>query len=221
VMPLVSGLTAAVPDFTTRAEAMLRQTSHFDWAVLCFVGLAFYVYSVEAERRRWDIVLAGLGFWCMDWFNELANSAVLHISHRAALWTVTGTTTYLILIGLTAEISLLFLITGVVFVKMLPRDRTARVAGMPNRLVYVVGFSCLSVGIEIVLHAVGVLHWAYWWWNVPFVPLIVVFGYMTFYGLAAWIFDMGADHRRQLAVVGAVAGVDAALALSLGLAGWL
>jgi hypothetical protein len=51
--------------------------------------------------------------------------------------------------------------------------------------------------------------------------LIVVFGYMTFFGIAAWVYDMGADHRRQLRVVGTLAAVVLALGVGLGIAGWL
>ena len=52
-------------------------------------------------------------------------------------------------------------------------------------------------------------------------PLIVVFGYMTFFGIAAWVYDMGADRRRQLRVLGVLAAVDATAAVGLGLGGWL
>ena len=48
--------------------------------------------SVEVERRRWDIVLAGITLWLVDWFNEVVNALVLHFTDRAALWTVTGDT---------------------------------------------------------------------------------------------------------------------------------
>jgi hypothetical protein len=207
--------------FTRQAEQMLRDPVAFQWSTVFLLSVVFYVYAVEVERRRWDIILAGLTLWCMDWFNELVNSAVLHISNRAALWTVTGHTSYLILIGLTIELTLFFLVAGVVFVKMLPLEPKLRILGIPNRWVFVVGFSCLSVAVEILLHATGYFHWEYWFWNVPFVPLIVIFGYMTFYGMAAWVFDMGQDHRRQLTVVGAIAGVDLALGVSLAVAGWL
>jgi hypothetical protein len=37
----------------------------------------------------------------------------------------------------------------------------------------------------------------------------VIFGYATFFAVAAWVYDMGRDHRRQLRVVGALALVDA------------
>ena len=214
-------LLGAFTDVTREALRMLRDGSTFEWSTIPLLGFAIYVYAVEVERRRWDIVLAGLAFWLMDWFNELVNSAVLHVSDRAALWTVTGDTSYLILIGLTVEISLLFLVSGVVFVKQLPPDRSLRILGVPNRVFLVLAFSCLCVGIELVLNAIGVFHWEYWWWNTPFVPLIIVFGYATFFGIAAWVYDMGQARRRQLRVVGTLAAVDVVLAVAFGLAGWL
>jgi hypothetical protein len=210
-----------ITSFTRQAEQMLRNPVAFQWSTVFLLGVVFYVYAVEVERRRWDIILAGLALWFMDWFNELINSAVLHISNRAALWTVTGHTSYLILIGLTIELTMFFLIAGVVFVKMLPPDRAVRILGIPNRWVFVVGFSCLSVIVEILLHATGYFHWEYWFWNVPFIPLIVIFGYMTFYGMAAWVFDMNENHRRQATVVGTIAGVDLVLAVAFSFAGWL
>ena len=211
----------AVTDATRHAERMLRDGGNFDWSLVALVGFAFYVYAVEIERRRWDIVLAGLAFWLADWFNEIANSVVLHATNRAPLWTISGNTSYLILIGLTVEISLLFLIAGVVFVKQLPPDRRMRILGIPNRIALITVFSCFCVLVEVFLHAIGVFHWEYWWWNVPFVPLIVVFGYGTFFAIAAWVYDMGRDHRRQLRVVGSLAAVDAAGLVVFGIMGWL
>ena len=211
----------AATDATREALAILRDGSTFEWATVVFLAFAFYVYAVEVERRRWDIVLAGVAFWLMDWFNELANSAIFHASDRAPLWTVTGDTSYLILIGLCIEISILFLVAGVVFVKQLPADPKARILGVNNRLLLVFAFSSLCVVVELFLESTGFFTWEYWWWNTPFVPLIIVFGYMTFFGIAAWVYDMGADSRRQLRVVGALAAVDATAAVALGVAGWL
>jgi len=217
----MSAAILAVTDAARQAEHALRSTSTFQWSTVALLGLAIYVYAVEIERRRFDIVLAGLAFWLMDWFNELANSAIFHASGEAPLWTISGSTSYLILIGLTIEISLLFFVAGVAFVKQLPADRGARILGLSNRLVLVFAFSCFSVLVEVLLHAAGVFHWHYWWWNVPFVPLIIVLGYMTFYGIAAWVYDMGANRRRQLRVVGGLAAIDVLAGVGLGLAGWL
>jgi hypothetical protein len=211
----------AVSDAAREALEILRDGSTFEWSTVALLGFVFYVYAVEVERRRWDIVLAGLAFWFMDWFNELVNSAILHVSDRAPLWAVTGDTSYLILIGLTVEISILFAIAGVVFVKQLPADRSLRILGVPNRVFLVLVFSCLCVAVELFLESTGYFHWDYWWWNTPFVPLIVIFGYATFFAIAAWVYDMGEDRRRQLRVVGTLAAIDVALGVGFGLAGWL
>lgn len=211
----------AITDASREALEILRDGRTFTWSTITLLGLVLYVYSVEVERRRWDIVLAGLAFWFMDWFNELVNSAIFHISDRAPLWTVTGDTSFLILIGLNIEISMLFLIAGIVFVKQLPTDPHMRILGVPNRVFLVLVFSCISVAVEVFLEWTGYFTWEYWWWNTPFVPLIVIFGYATFFGIAAWVYDMGTDHRRQLRVVGAVAAIDVLLAVAFGLAGWL
>ena len=212
----------AVTDAVEEAQKLLRSDQTWQWSTVALLGLCMYVYAVEVERRRFDIVLAGLAFWLMDWFNELANSAILHASDRAPLWATTGDTSYLILIGLTIEISLLFLISGVVFVKQLPADRSMRILGIPNRLFLVTVFSAFCVAVEIFLvEEAGSFHWDYWWWSTSFPFLIVIFGYMTFFGIAAWVYDMGENRRKQLRVVGAVAAIDVVFAVALGIAGWL
>jgi hypothetical protein len=212
----------AVTDAVEEARTILRNGSTWEWSTVALLGLALYVYAVEIERRRFDIVLAGLAFWLMDWFNELGNSAILHATDRAPLWTVTGDTSYLILIGLTVEISLLFLVSGIVFVKQLPADPRQRILGVPNRWLLVFAFSCFCVLVEVFLvEEAGAFHWEYWWWNTSFPFLIVAFGYMTFFGIAAWVYDMGENRRRQLRVVGALAAIDVVAAIALGAGGWL
>ena len=180
----------AVTDFTREAQEILRDPSQFKWYTVTLLLFVAYVYSVEVERRRWDIVLAGATLWLVDWFNEIVNALVLHFTDRAALWTVTGETSYLILIGLTIEISFMFAIFGVVYAKSLPADPRTRILGMPNRLAIGLCFSCVAVFVEVLLHETGYFHWEYWWWNVPFVPLIVVFGYLTFFLSAAYVHDL-------------------------------
>jgi len=214
-------LLAVVPEFVREAQSILRDGATFEWSTVTLLGLVVYVYSVEVERRRWDIILAGLAFLMMDLFNEMVNSAIFHATDRAPLWTVTGDTSYLILIGLTIEIVLLFAISGIAFVKTLPRDPKAKILGIPNRIFMVLLFSLICVGVEVFLHDTGYFHWEYWWWNVPFIPLIVIFGYATFFGVAAWVYDMGSDTRRQVKVVATMAGINLVLGLALGIAGWL
>jgi hypothetical protein len=95
-----------------------------------------------------------------------------------------------IFVGLNIEISLMFAILGIVFVKMLPSDKTRTIWGMPNRWFFVLFNSLLCVFIEILLNAADALIWEYWWWNVPFIPLIVILGYATFMIVSFWVYDM-------------------------------
>jgi hypothetical protein len=222
--PVLSALGALDPsgptDAARQALGQLRDPSNLHWYVVTFLGIVFYVYANEVERKRYDIVAAGLAFFLMDVFNELVNSAWFHASGRAPLWTVTGDTAYLILIGWSIEIVFLFLISGVEFVKFLPTDRHRRILGLPNRWVFIAWWSCFSVFVEVLLHRAGIFHWSWWFWSERFPLFIVVFGYGTFFWIAAKVFDMSSN-RRRFAVVGAMLAVDAVLAVGLGTVGWL
>jgi hypothetical protein len=202
-------LAPAVTHFTREAQGLLRDPSQFKWYTVTLLMFVAYVYSVEIERRRWDIVLAGITLWLADWVNEIANALVLHATGRAAVWTVTGDTSYLILIGLTIEITFMFAIYGVVFVKMLPADPATRILGMPNRLALGLLFSSISVFIEVLLHATGYFHWEYWWWGFPAVPLIVLLGYLWFFLVTSYVYDLR-DTRKQVRFVSGFAAVVAA-----------
>jgi hypothetical protein len=210
-----------VPRFTLEAEHLLRAGGRLQWSTVTLLALVVYVYAVEIERANWSAILAGLTFWLMDWANEIVNALVLHFSGKAALWTVTGSSSFVILIGLTIEISLFFAINGVVFVKLLPADRKSRILGLPNRWALSIALSLVSVGVELLLHADGVFHWYYWWWNVASFPVIVVFGYLTFYVATFWVYDMR-ERTRQLQVVGSLGSLVLGAGLVFGpLLGWI
>jgi hypothetical protein len=213
---------AQYTEFTVRALDQVRNPETLNWSIVILVALVSYVYTVEIEARRWPVVFAGIGFLLMDLFNETINGLVLHLTDHAAIWTTTGGTVYQPLVGLTAEIVFVFSIAGVAFARALPPDRKLKILGINNRWFLVITFSILSVAIELLLRAGGIFHWEYWWWNWPFIPLIVVLGYMPFYGMAAWLYDMGENRRRQLTVLGTVATIDFSLIVLFGpILGWL
>lgn len=221
LLATVAQLAAGTPQFTREAERLLRAPGMFDWSTVTLLALAVYVYAVEAQQSNWSVILAGLAFWLMDWFNEIVNALVLHFDGNAALWTVTGHSSFVILIGLTVEISLFFAINGVVFAKLLPADRASRILGVPNRWAISIGLSLVSVGVELLLHADGVFHWYYWWWNVASFPVIVIFGYLTFYVVSFSVYDMP-RMARKLQVVGGLAALDLVGGLVFGpLLGWI
>jgi hypothetical protein len=212
---------AARTDFTLQALRMVRNPHLFKWYAVTLLAIVIYAYANEVERGRWDVIGAGLAVWLADWFNEIINALVLHATNRAALWTTTGPTAYQILVGLNVEIMFMFALAGIAYAKLLPADRATRVFGIPNRLAVGLGLSIVSVAVELFLHAIGFFHWEYWWWNTPFVLLIIVFGYLWFFVYAAWVYD-APSARKRCTRLGGLAAIDLALGLVFGVGfGWL
>jgi hypothetical protein len=205
----------------TRALAILRDGSRFEWHVIPLLALVLYVYASEIERRNWNVLFAGLAVWGMDWFNEIWNALVFHFTQHAPVWGAPGGTAYLILIGLNVEISLMFAIAGVVVAKTLPADPRLRILGVPNRWLVALAASVSCVVVEVFLNAIGQLTWDWPWWNARTPWLIVVFGYLTFFVVGFWVHDMP-SLRRKAATVGAIYAFDAAaLVVFAGLLGWI
>jgi hypothetical protein len=200
-----------------QALSILRDGSLFQWYVITLFALTVYVYANEIEKRNWSLVFAGLAFWGMDWFNEIWNGLVFHFTQYAPVWGAPGKTAYLILIGLNIEITFMFAIAGVAFSKMLPADRKMKILGIPNRIFMAVVGSAFCVFVEILLHSVGALTWDYPWWNVGAPWLIFLFGYLTFFLVSYWVFDMPTV-RQKLIVVGVIFGVDILALLIFGVA---
>jgi hypothetical protein len=208
-------------DVTLRAQQLVRDPSQFKWYAVALLAFVIYAYANEVERGRYDIIAAGFAVWLADWFNEIINALVLQASGRAPLWATTGPTAYQFLIGLNVEISFMFALAGIVYVKLLPQDRAVRILGMPNRFAVALGLSIVSVAVELFLHASGTFHWHYWWWNVASSPVIVVFGYLWFYLYAAWVYDAPTPRRRWIRL-GGLAVIDVVMGLVFGVGlGWL
>ena len=211
------GYTAA----TQAALAQLRDPSHFQWTIIFTLVLVVYLYAGEVHAGRTRVVAAGLALWFADWINELLNSAFLHLNGVAPFWVETGPTAYQILVGLNAETTMMFLLQGLVYAKMLPADRRVRFLGMDARLVVGVVMSLLCVAVELVLNAIGVLPWHWSFWDVPWgLPFIFGFGYLWFFLAAAWAHDAPTE-RACWTRVGTLAAVAVGLGVVFGLAGWL
>ena len=190
-----------------QALKILRDGSQFQWYVISLFALVVYVYAVEVERKRWDLVFAGLAFWGMDWFNEIWNGLVFHFTQYAPVWGAPGKTAFLILIGLNIEICFMFAIAGITFSKLLPADKRVRVLGLPNRLFFAIAGSVFCVFVEVLLNSVGALTWEYAWWGVRAPWLIFLIGYLPFFLVSFWVFDIE-NIKQKLTVVGLIYTVD-------------
>jgi len=203
------------------ALGVLRDGSQFQWYVIPLLAFVAYVYAREVEARNWKAIFAGLAFWGMDWLNEIGNALVLHFTGHAPVWGAPGQTAYLILIGLNIEICVMFAVSGVVFVKLLPPDKTSRILGVPNRLFVALAGSAACVFVEYLLNAVGALTWDYAWWSRDAPWLIFLVGYLPFFLVAFRVHDM-ASPRRQALVVGALLAIVTVCLVVFGaVLGWI
>jgi hypothetical protein len=208
-------------EFAQQALENLRNGDLFNWTVVPTLVLVIYVYSVEVERRNWNVFFAGLALWGVDWFNEIWNGLVFHFTQYAPVWGAPGDTAFLILIGLNIEICLMFAFLGVAAAKMLPANPRTKILGLPNRWFLALTLSITCVVVELFLNAVDALTWDYWWWSARSPLPIVVFGYLHFFVVAFWVHDMKRV-RSKAFTVGAIYAFDAVCLILFGaVLGWI
>jgi hypothetical protein len=127
----------------------------------------------------------------------------------------------LILIGLNIEIMFMFAVSGIIWCKMLLPKKEDRILGIPNRWAVAIGGSVFCVFVEYLLNSVGALTWDYTWWNRGAPWLIFLFGYLIFFIVAFWVFDMD-SLKRKIQVVSGIWIFDiVCLILFIGVFGWI
>ncbi len=183
-----------------QALAILRDVTQFKWYVIPLLALLFYIYTVEVEKKNWNLVLAGLAFWGMDWINEIWNAVAFHFNGYAPVWGAPAGTAYLILIGLNIEICFMFAISGIIWGKMLLPEKKAKILGLPNRWFFAIAGSIFCVVIEIILNKIGALTWEFPWWNARVPWLIFLIGYLHFFAMSFWVYDMKTMKSKLIAV---------------------
>jgi uncharacterized membrane protein len=205
----------------SEALKILRDGSLFQWYIIPLFALTVYVYAAEVERQNWSLVFAGLAFWGMDWFNEIWNGLVFHFTQYAPVWGAPGKTAFLILIGLNIEICFMFAIAGITFAKMLPAKKRLKILGLPNRLFFAITGSIFCVIVEILLNSVSALTWDYSWWRASAPWLIFLLGYLPFFLVSFWVFDMK-SLRKKITTAGVIYAIDIiCLVLFVGVLQWI
>jgi len=190
-----------------QALSNLRDPSNFQWYVIPLFAFVVYIYSIEIRKRNWSGVFAGLAFWGMDWFNEICNGLVMHATQHAPIWGTPGKSAYVILVGLNIEICFMFAVAGIVFTNMLPKDKTLKILGIPNRLFFAIANAVFCVFVEVLLNWAGALTWDYPWWSAGAPWLIFLFGYFHFFLVSFFVFDMKKIKSKAI-TVGLIFAVD-------------
>lgn len=204
------------PELTEQALGILRNTETFQWYFIPLLAFVVYIYFNEISKKNWRGVAAGLSLYMVHWFYEILNALIQHFSGHA-LWTVPGGTSFLLLVGVGWELSMMFSVAGLIFTKILPADPKKKILGINNRIVFAVGNALFFSVFEIFLAKTPAFHWVYpWWGSIP----VFITVYIPFFLAANLSYDW--QPVRQKRFIGGLFILNAAmLFVFAGLLKWI
>ena len=184
----------------------VRSTQNFNWTFIFILAVVFYVYWSEIRKKNYGAVSAGLALYGVHWLYEIANAVIAKI-FGYPLWAVSNeSTTFILLIGVCWELSMMFSLAGIISYKMLPEDRTKKLFGLPCRLGGALSMALLFALFESFLAGTSnnSFIWVYKWWGV--VPVFVT-TYIPFFLASNYIPFMEPKKRKAtlIGIWGAVA----------------
>jgi len=146
------------------AKAAVRDPSNFNWTTLALFAIVMIIYCNEIKAKNYRAVAAALMLYSIHWLYEIANAVICHI-WGYALWTVSPeSTSFILLIGVSVELSLMFSIAGFTC-KLLPEDKHKKILGINNRWFFGIGFALFCSIFEIFLAWTPAFIWVYPWWG--------------------------------------------------------
>ena len=184
----------------------VRSTDNFNWTFIFILAVVFYVYWTEIHKKNYEAVFAGLALYGVHWLYEICNAIIGHI-FGYPLWSVSNeSTTFILLIGICWELSMMFSLAGIISFKMMSQDRTKRYFTKNGRK----GVSCkLVVALEMALlfalfesFLAGTSNhsfiWVYKWWGV--VPVFIT-TYVPFFLASNYVPDMEPAARKKFLII--------------------
>lgn len=184
---------------------VVRSTANFNWTFIFILSVVFYVYWSEIHKKNTEAVCAGLALYGVHWLYEIANAVIGKITGYP-LWSVSNaSTTYILLVGVCWELSMMFSLAGIISFKMMPQDRSKRYFAKNGRK----GISCkLVVALEMALlfalvesFLAGTSNhsfiWVYRWWGV--IPVFVT-TYIPFFLASNYVPDMEPVKRKRFLI---------------------
>ena len=186
-------------------DIIVRNTNNFNWTFIFILAVVFYVYWTEIHNKNWEAVRAGLALYAVHWLYEIANAIIAKASGYP-LWAVSNdSTTFILLIGVSWELSMMFSLAGIISYKMMPKDRTKHYfsregdkprKGIDCRLVVALEMALLFALFESFLAGCGggsKFIWVYKWWGV--IPVFIT-TYIPFFLASNYINDFKPKTRN-------------------------
>ena len=186
-------------------QIVVRSTDNFNWTFIFILAVVFYVYWSEINKKNYDAVFAGLALYGVHWLYEIGNAVIAHITGYP-LWSVSNqSTTFILLIGVCWELSMMFSLAGIISFKMLPKDRSTRFfakngnGGIDCRLAGALSMALLFALVESFLAATAnhSFIWVYKWWGV--LPVFIT-TYIPFFLASNYVPDMTPANRKRFLI---------------------
>ena len=179
----------------------VRDTGNFNWTFIFILAVVFYVYWSEIHKKNYPAVQAGLALYGVHWLYEIAN-AIIGKCSGYPLWAVSNqSTTFILLVGVSWELSMMFSLAGIISFKMMPQDRTKRYfargkfKGISCKLMVAIEMALLFALFESFLAATtnNSFIWVYKWWGV--IPVFFT-TYIPFFLASNYVPDMKPKTRN-------------------------
>ena len=180
----------------------VRSTDNFNWTFIFILAVVFYVYWSEYHNKKYDMIYAGFALYGVHWLYEIGNAIIGHVTGYP-LWSVSNeSTTFILLIGVCWELSMMFSLAGMISLKMLPEDRSTRYfakngkRGIDCKLAGALSMALLFALFESFLAGTSnhSFIWVYKWWGV--LPVFIT-TYVPFFLAANYVPDMAPAKRKR------------------------
>ncbi len=183
-------------------QIKVRSTENFNWTFIFILAVVFYVYWSEVHKKNTEVVIAGFALYGVHWLYEICNAIIGHV-FGYPLWSVSNeSTTFILLIGVCWELSMMFSLAGIISFKMLPADRNKRYftkggkKGISCKLVGAIEMAILFALFESFLAGTSnhSFIWVYKWWGV--LPVFIT-TYVPFFLASNYVPDMEPKKRTR------------------------
>ena len=186
---------------------VVRSTENFNWTFIFILAVVFYVYWSEVKNKEFKAIVAGFSLYGVHWLYEICNAIIAHV-FGYPLWSVSNaSTTFILLIGVCWELSMMFSLAGIISYKMLPEKPTNK-----QKLYGALSMAALFALVESFLAGTSnhSFMWVYKWWGVlpvfvtTYIPFFLACNFVPFW-----------EKKNQIRFLGIIWGAVAILLVTL------
>ena len=188
-------------------QIIVRSTENFNWTFIFILAVVFYVYWSEVKNKDFRAIVAGFALYGVHWLYEIGDAVIAHV-FGYPLWSVSNaSTTFILLIGVCWELSMMFSLAGIISYKMLPENPTNK-----QKLMGALSMAALFALVESFLAGTSnhSFMWVYKWWGVlpvfvtTYIPFFLASNFVPFW-----------DRKKQLRFLAIIWGAVALCLVTL------